>query len=127
MVNQTTRWWRKDFYTRESKGFHIEPRLGGRMYEDRGDGNGLIWANVIGVDPPHSILLVGYLTPPFGGPAHTMFEFVLEPADGDATIVRISDTIFGNISETLAAQMQEGWRLLFEEGLKRHVESGGGM
>lgn len=124
MVNQTTNWWRKDFCTKESRGFHIEPRIGGRMYEDRGDGNGLIWATVIGMDAPKSILFVGYLTAQFGGPAHTMFEFSLEPVDDDATLLRISDTIFGNVNESLAGQMDQGWRQLFEGALKEYVEQG---
>jgi uncharacterized protein YndB with AHSA1/START domain len=123
LVHETTRWWRKDFCTKESKGFHIEPRIGGRMYEDRGDGNGLIWANVIGVDAPHSILLVGYLTPQFGGPAQTMFQFSVEPA-GAGALVKISDTIFGNISESLGPTMREGWTMLFEDALKKYVEQG---
>ena len=122
MVNQTTHWWRKDFLTRPSKGFHIEPRIGGRMYEDRGDGNGLVWATVTGIDAPHSILLTGILTPEFGGPAHTFFQFTLEPVDDDATLVKISDTIFGNIDESLAGKMHEGWLALFE-GLRKFVES----
>jgi len=94
------------------------------MYEDRGDGNGLIWATVIGMDAPKSILFVGYLTAQFGGPAHTMFEFSLEPVDDDATLLRISDTIFGNVNESLAGQMDQGWRQLFEGALKEYVEQG---
>jgi uncharacterized protein YndB with AHSA1/START domain len=124
MVNQTTNWWRKDFCTKDAKGFHIEPRIGGRMYEDRGDGNGLIWANVISMDAPRSILFVGYLTAQFGGPAHTMFEFSLEPLEDDATLLKISDTIFGNISESLSTMIDTGWKQLFEEALKQYVESG---
>jgi DNA-binding transcriptional ArsR family regulator/uncharacterized protein YndB with AHSA1/START domain len=121
LVNETTHWWRKDFYTKPSRGFHIEPRIGGRMYEDRGDGNGLIWANVVGVDAPESIQFVGHLTPQFGGPAHTIFQFTVKAA-GAGSVVKISDTIFGNISESLGQTMQEGWKMLFEDALKKYVE-----
>ena len=122
LVNQTTRWWRKDFYTSEkTRGFHIEARPGGRMYEDWGDDNGLLWATVLSVDAPRTILLFVALTPEYGGPAQTMFRFTVEP-EVNTCVVRVSDTIFGNISEQMSAQMQEGWKLLFEKGLKPFVE-----
>ena len=51
LVNETTKWWGKDFYTNsKTKGFYIDASFGGKAYEDFGDGEGLIWAEVIGVD-----------------------------------------------------------------------------
>jgi uncharacterized protein YndB with AHSA1/START domain len=124
MIKQTSRWWRKDFYTNpRTQDFHIEPRLGGRMYEDWGSGDGLVWATVVALETPRMILLSGHLTPQFGGPAHTLFEFRLDPAGDGATLVKITDNIFGNISEDLSRQMHEGWTLLFAGGLKPFVES----
>ncbi len=36
LMEDTTFWWPKNFYTGpKAKGFHIEPRLGGRAYEAR--------------------------------------------------------------------------------------------
>ena len=34
LLEDTTLWWPREFYTGAAKGFHIEPRLGGRVYED---------------------------------------------------------------------------------------------
>jgi uncharacterized protein YndB with AHSA1/START domain len=52
----TTFWWPKSFYTGpKAKGFHIEPRLGGRGYEDWGRDAGVIWFQVFAIDPPHSL------------------------------------------------------------------------
>jgi DNA-binding transcriptional ArsR family regulator/uncharacterized protein YndB with AHSA1/START domain len=124
MVNSTTHWWRKDFYTNAAtKGFHIEPRPGGRMYEDWGGDNGAIWATVLTVDAPRRIQFMGHLTKQYGGPAHSIFEFAIEPS-GKGSVLKIADTIFGNLSEDQAAKMDEGWRMLFEEGLKPYVERG---
>ena len=41
-------WWPRDFCVGDVERFHLEPKLGGRMYEDWGDGGGLIWAVVTG-------------------------------------------------------------------------------
>ena len=124
MVKETTHWWRKDFLTKESKGFYIEPRIGGKMYEDRGDGNGLIWAEVIGVDAPNSIQMLGILSAEYGGPAHTIMKFAVEAAGENASIVKITDTIWGNLSESAGSTMHEGWTILFQQSLKEYVESG---
>ncbi len=122
MVNRTTEWWRKDFFTSpDTKAFHIEPRPGGRMYEDWGDGNGAVWATVLTVDAPRRIQFMGHLTAQYGGPAHSIFEFAVEPV-GNGSVVKISDSIFGNLAEDQAAKMDDGWRLLFEQGLKPYVE-----
>ena len=122
MVNRTAHWWRKDFFTNPAtKGFHIEPRPGGRMYEDWGGENGAIWATVLTVEAPRRIQFMGHLTKQYGGPAHSIFQFEVEPS-GKGSVVKISDTIFGNLSEDQAAKMDEGWRMLFEEGLKPYVE-----
>jgi uncharacterized protein YndB with AHSA1/START domain len=122
MVNQTTKWWRKDFYTNpKTKRFVIEPRPGGRMFEDWGDDNGLVWATVMAVEAPRMIQFLGILTAQYGGPAHSIFQFSVEAA-GDGSIVRIDDTIFGNIADVQGSKMEEGWRLLFEQGLKPYAE-----
>ena len=38
------------------------------------------------------------------------------------SVVKISDSIFGNVSPDQAAKMDEGWRLLFDEGLRPYAE-----
>lgn len=121
LVEETNEWWLKDFYSRPNAVFRIEARLGGRMFEDQGNGNGLIWGNVIGVDPERSLDIQAYLTQDFGGPALSYLAIRLE-ATGDATRVTVIDTIFGFPSKGTAASMQEGWAMLFEQGLKAYVE-----
>ena len=123
LVRETSRWWLKDFYTSlATKGFVIEPRLGGYAYEDCGEGTGQIWYTVMGIQPPQSIMLLGLLTPAFGGPAQTILQLNLK-SSGKATILQLSDTIFGKVGDEKLTQTREGWMLLFDGGLRMFVES----
>ncbi len=50
LVNDARHWWPASFYTSErTKRFVLEPRLGGRMFEDFGSGEGLVWFTVNGI------------------------------------------------------------------------------
>jgi len=123
LVEETSQWWLEDFYTSSAaRGFIIEPQLGGRVYEDWGDGAGQVWYTVIGLDAPHFIMMLGHLTPDFGGPATTMLQLRLRES-GEATMVQLSDTISGRAGDGKSTQTRDGWKLLFETGLKRHVET----
>src|SRR5688572_10095511 len=68
-------WWLKDFYATESPErivFEVKP--GGRLYEDAGNGNGLVWYHVIAVDAPNAITMSGFIAPPLGGPATSLLR-----------------------------------------------------
>lgn len=122
LVEETSRWWLKDFYSRpEAKGFVIEPRLGGRAYEDCGENGGQIWYTVVGMELHKSLSLLGHLTPAFGGPAMTMLQLRLS-AKGKGTTLQLSDAIMGKVGEGKLQQTRDGWRMLFEDGLRAYVE-----
>jgi len=121
LVNETTTWWPREFCVGQAKDFVIESKLGGRMYEDWGNGAGLMWAQVIGIDPPRSIDLLGHLTAAFGGPATTQFRIALASKDM-GTVLTVSDTIFGNLSDDKCERTREGWEILFDQALRKHVE-----
>ncbi|MEO9483977.1 MAG: hypothetical protein ABJG47_11045 [Ekhidna sp.] len=123
LVNQTTKWWSKDFYTNtKTKGFHIEGRIGGKAYEDFGDGEGLIWSEVIGVDAPNSIQMKGLLAPEFGGPAISYISINLK-SNGSETVFKFSDTLFGALGEATADQIESGWKMIYGEAFKNYIES----
>jgi hypothetical protein len=42
---------------------------------------------------------------------------------GARTVLELSDSVVGNIGDRTAATLEEGWRALFETGLKTFVES----
>jgi hypothetical protein len=63
------------------------------------------------------------VAPDWGGPATTMLKLVLEER-GDATLLRVSDALFGSVDAAQAATLREGWLALFGRGLKPHAERG---
>lgn len=121
-MRETGQWWRRDFYTDASaRDFVIEPRLGGRMFEDWGNDEGLIWATVVGVRAPRLLELSGVSAPAWGGPNTHYHSFRLEERDG-ATILRFTDAVHGRIDEATATSLHEGWALLFD-ALREHCEA----
>ena len=122
LVEETTFWWPKDFYTGPAKGFHIEPRLGGRVFEDWGNDSGAIWYQVFAINPQTSLDLQGAMAVPYG-PALSLLH--LELADeGRATVLRVSDSTLGGSGDCDGTK-QEGWRQVFDAGLRAYVEKGG--
>lgn len=114
-------WWPKDFYATASPQrviFEVKP--GGRLYEDAGDGNGLVWYQVIALDAPNSITMSGFIAPPFGGPATSLLRVEFSAQGKSATVMNVTDSTFGCLEESTT---EEGWRQLFEGGFKRWIEA----
>jgi len=82
---------------------------------------GQVWYTVIGVAAPRMLTLQGLITPEFGGPTHTVLKLTLEAA-GDGTLLKLTDTRFGRVGDGESTATRDGWRVLFEDGLKAHVE-----
>ena len=115
-------WWPKDFYATESPQrivFEVKP--GGRLYEDAGDGNGLVWYHVIAVDAPNAITLSGFIAPPFGGPATSLLRVAFSARGKSTTLMEVTDSTFGCLADPKTTE--EGWRMLFEQGFKAWVEA----
>jgi hypothetical protein len=114
-------WWPKDFYATEStKRIVFEVKPGGRLYEDAGDGNGLVWYSVIAVDAPNAITLSGFIAPPFGGPATSLLRVAFSAQGKSATSMEVTDSTFGCLGDS--STTEEGWRMLFEGGFKAWIE-----
>lgn len=114
-------WWPKDFYATESpKRIVFEVKPGGRLYEDSGDGNGLVWYHVIALDAPNSVTLSGFIAPPFGGPATSLLRVAFSAQGKSDTVMEVTDSTFGRLGDPSATE--EGWRMLFESGFKAWIE-----
>lgn len=100
--------------------FVIEGRIGGRVFEDFGNDEGLLWYTVVGVNGGRELQLAGHLLPPFGGPAVTSLRISLVPAES-GTLLKIRDDRFGVLGGDSPI---EGWRQVFDGGLRRYLESG---
>lgn len=113
-------WWPKDFFATETpRRMVFEVKPGGRLYEDAGDGNGLVWYQVIALNAPNSITLAGFIAPPFGGPATSLLRVAFSAHGRSATVMEVTDSTFGCLEDSSTA---EGWRQLFEEGFKAWIE-----
>lgn len=121
IVKEIGKWWRQDFYVHENARFVLEAHPGGRLYEDAGNGAGGLWGSIMNIAPPAWLQWVGHLAPQYGGPAISIVDLRLEESKG-ATRLHLTDALFGCLQEEAQKQIQEGWRLLFEEGLKPFVE-----
>lgn len=114
-------WWPRDFYaTPAPQRMRFELKPGGRLYEDAGNGNGLVWYQVIALDAPHSISLAGFVAPPFGGPATSLLRIEFSAQGKSNTIMAVTDSVFGCLGDSAATA--DGWRMLFEGGFKAWVE-----
>ena len=121
LVNDANCWWPKSFYTSEkTKRFTIEPRLGGRMFEDHGKGEGLVWYTVHGIESPNYLWLIGYMGPPFGGPLSSILRLTLTAAGANGTKLEITDSLFGQVA---GCDQESGWRAIFDEHFRAHVEA----
>ncbi len=121
LARESVQWWPKDFVTSErTQRFVIEGRIGGRVFEDFGDDEGLLWYTVVGVNGGRELQLAGHLLPPFGGPAVTSLRISLVPAES-GTLLKIRDDRFGVLGGDSPI---EGWRQVFDGGLRRYLESG---
>ncbi|HWA25158.1 MAG TPA: hypothetical protein VG734_05735 [Lacunisphaera sp.] len=123
LVKDTPTWWPQSFHTSpKTKRFVIEPKLGGMMGEITGPGEGLVWYRVIGVEKAASLLLAGYLLPPWAGPATSLLRLTLTAISADETKLELVDSTFGVVGD--GAATTDGWRQIFAEHFKPHVEKG---
>jgi len=124
LVDQIGEWWPKDFYVGSApKRISIEPRVGGLVYEDWGDGQGVVWGQILTLESGRRIQWVGDMTAEYGGPARSITTYTLS-ADGEKTSLTFRDTPYGALSETALADMTEGWTYLMERCFQVYVETG---
>jgi len=122
LTEEIGEWWPRDFCVGDLERFVLEPKLGGRMYEDWGGGAGLIWAVVTGLRQGELLQLSGELSKDFGGPARNITTIKLR-AEGDGTHVTLGDSVYGSVSAKTGTDLDAGWRHLFAGCLKPFVES----
>lgn len=121
LIDDIAEWWPRDFYVTKAPKFILEPKVGGRAYEDTGNGTGALWFQITSILPPQQLDLQGHIAPPFGGPCTSLLSIRLEE-DGENTIFRLSDHLFGVVPDTATTNIDEGWRQIFEKNFKEYVE-----
>jgi DNA-binding transcriptional ArsR family regulator/uncharacterized protein YndB with AHSA1/START domain len=97
-------WWPHRFRDGSTVGF--EPTIGGRFYEDWGNGDGALYGVVGTIARPEKLSVTG----PMGmtGPVTSVFTYELTE-DGDATVLRCTHKAFGDISPETVEGYTHGW------------------
>ena len=124
VVDQPDAWWISELRcVPGGSKVRLDARAGGQLIEQNDIGGSLLWFTVIAVEPPRSINFAGAIAPPFGGPCNAFLLLELEERDG-GTVVKMTNSLHGYVNEAVLPEIESGWRLLLETGLKRVAETG---
>ena len=99
MTQQVMDWFPHTYGGDRVRAVVVEPRVGGRHYEDWGGENGHLYGQVTLFDPPRAWSTRGRLSP--GTVLDTEYELTEEP--GPVTVVRVTKVAVGPISDEEAA------------------------
>jgi DNA-binding transcriptional ArsR family regulator/uncharacterized protein YndB with AHSA1/START domain len=120
LTNEISTWWRAPYFHRQdAQGIVLEPHLGGRLYEEWGDGEGLLLAIVSTIKRPYELRLSGSMGMP--GPVSGVIAFQLEEK-AEGTLLKLSHHAFGEIDEQAQANYSAGWSELLGMHLRQFVE-----
>ncbi len=123
LTDDIGQWWPDDFYAGGQvgkRGYELETEPGGRMYEHWDGGGGVLWGNVVSIDPMKSLQILGHQFPNFGGPSQWYGSWRLE-GEGQSTTLHFSEAALGRVSPEGMHEKDKGWRFLWRT-LKAHVE-----
>jgi len=124
LTGQVSSWWHPGFFSRKGAlAFVVEPKVGGRVYEDWGNGQGLVWYTVIGLVENELLQLMGDLDANNGGPARLHTTFRLR-GEGKGTVVRLEECAFGRVDEKVKKSLEAGWKILIDGCLRVFAETG---
>ncbi len=103
---------------------NLEPKIGGHLFEKtEGDGCGFVWGTIISFQPDKSLSYLANIAPPWGGPVQSMVQITLELDGDNSTVLKLTDSLIGHISEGLLDSLDEGWHQIYGDGgLKSFVE-----
>lgn len=118
-------WWPAKFYVGAApKRFALECHVGGRVYEDWGDGEGALFGTVVVFQENSFLQWAGDMSAEYGGPARSVTSFRLKPGPEGRTILSFRDTPFGLLREDAIEGLEQGWRWLLSDCLKPFLELG---
>lgn len=114
-------WWSYRLGGERPSRLELEAKLGGRFYEDWGNGEGAIWGTVYYFKAPEEIRLNG----PLGmkGAVNSDYSYVLEE-QGNTTVLKLSHHATGLLEPDWEEAHRHGWQELLGKFLKEYVEAG---
>ena len=126
LTEQIGEWWPASFYVGSApRRFAIEPRVGGRVYEDWGDDEGLLFGSVTIFERDAVLQWTGDMSADFGGPARSVTTFRLaDGASPETTRLSFHDTPFGVLGDMVLKGLEPGWGFLLKDCFRPFVEEG---
>lgn len=121
LTDEIGRWWPKSFCVGGARRFTLEPKVGGRMFEDWEGGEGLLWGTVVQLKKHARLDLAGDTFPEYGGAGRHLSSYILEEGEG-STKVRFVSTSYGNLTEGSGKDLEGGWKHLLETCFAAYVE-----
>jgi DNA-binding transcriptional ArsR family regulator len=119
LTQQSLSWFPHTYGEDRVRAVVIEPHVGGRHYEDWGDGAGHLYGHVTAYDPPNRVSLRGRIMP--GTILDTEYGIT---EDGDEAVLRMSKVAVGPMTEEEAASIRTyGDISRFADALRRVVEA----
>ena len=123
LFKQPEKWWPAEHRAGGADAvMKFEPKIGGRLYEERPDGGGVLWYTVYALDPMRSVDLRGNLASRYGGPATSLIHIEVVPAAADGTsILKLTDSTFGRLGPDMRTSLHSGWQAIVGDGLVAHL------
>jgi hypothetical protein len=98
ITDRTLEWFPHTYGGDKVRAVVVEPHIGGRLYEDWGEGHGHLYGHVTRYDPPHEFAIRGRLMP--GTLLDTEYEIVEE---GAYAVLRMTKVAVGPMTDEEAA------------------------
>jgi DNA-binding transcriptional ArsR family regulator/uncharacterized protein YndB with AHSA1/START domain len=119
LTRDINQWWAYRLGEARPSTLHFEPKMGGRFYEDWGNGEGAVWGTVYYIQSPQEIRVSG----PLGmkGAVTSDYTYVLEEK-GSSTVLKLSHQASGLLHPDWEKNHRHGWQELLGDFLKAFVE-----
>lgn len=121
--DDSSSWFPSSYHSSATtKGFIMEQFVGGRFYEDYGNGNGKLLGTVVVLEARRKVTVEGAVTPDFGGPATQLFTIEIEDTAVGCKL-KFDDSLFGHLPDEVLEGRQGAFKQLFGEFLKAAAEA----
>jgi uncharacterized protein YndB with AHSA1/START domain len=120
LTRHVGKWWAYRVGRRRGV-MRLEPFVGGRFFEDHGDGEGALWGHVTYIERPKELHISGPLGMSAAVASVHSFELVKQES---GTLLRLSHRCAGLIDPHWENAHRAGWTELLGTCLKNYIETG---
>ena len=125
ITQHTSVWWGAPYqHTPGARRLILESKVGGRLYEDLGNEQGLLMGTVVFIKPPEALRITGPMF--MAGPVQGTISFQLESKEA-GTQLNFTHRVIGpadEVNEQFRTAYNQGWQDLIGVRLKNYVEQG---